>query len=214
MFDHPLSLFLSTNYPPLALVVGAFDLFDAALFTGLIFVDLIGKFSLPDRKLDIIPFSTFEMWVYIHNFTTNPPLLLYLIFEINVCSLIIFSWLMLIRFRIFKSNINVWEWLLGTLLTREMKGTSQGKYDTWWWWSCVYFLVPSYVIIIFYLSLAGYFILLLCFGGNDLSRGVLEHRFSASALLSIELIREHFPRRELSSLPVPKQSYCLISKKL
>ena len=128
-------------------------------------------FLVPDRKLDIIPFSTFEMWVYTHNFTTNPPLILYLIFEINVCSLIIFSWLMLIKFGIFKSNIDVWEWLLGTLLTRAMKGTSQGKYDTWWWRSCIYFLVPSYVIIVFYLSLAGYFILLLCFGGNDFSWG-------------------------------------------
>ena len=105
---------------------------------SLIFIDI---FFVPDQNLDIIPFSTFEMWVYIHNFTTNPPLILYPIFEMNLCSLIIFSWLMLIKFGIFKSNIDVWEWLLGTLLTRAMKGTSQGKYDTWWWRSYVYFLV-------------------------------------------------------------------------
>ena len=96
---------------------------------SLIFIDI---FFVPDQNLDIIPFSTFEMWVYLNNFTTNPPLIFYPIFEMNLCSLIIFSWLMLIKFGIFKSNIDVWEWLLGTLLTRAMKGTSQGKYDTRW----------------------------------------------------------------------------------
>ena len=61
MIDHPLSLFLYINCTPLALVVGALDLFDASLFTGLSFVDFIGKFFVPDQNLDIIPFSTFEM---------------------------------------------------------------------------------------------------------------------------------------------------------
>ena len=83
---------------------------------SLIFIDI---FFVPDQNLDIIHPSTFQMWVYIHNFTTNPPLILYPIFEMNLCSLIIFSWLMLIKFGIFKSNIDILEWLLGTLLTRK-----------------------------------------------------------------------------------------------
>ena len=90
----------------------------------------ISKYFVPDQNLDISHPSFFQMWLYTHNFTTNSPLILYLIFEINLCSLIIFSWLMLIKFVIFESNIDVWEWLLETLLTRAMKVTSQGKYNT------------------------------------------------------------------------------------
>ena len=90
----------------------------------------IGNFFVPDQNFDISHPSFFQMWLYTHNFTTNQPLILYLIFEINLCSLIIFSWLMLIKCVIFESNIDVWEWLLGTLLTRAMKGTSQCKYNT------------------------------------------------------------------------------------
>ena len=39
MIDHPLSLILFANCIPMVLVVGALNLFDASLFTGLIFVD-------------------------------------------------------------------------------------------------------------------------------------------------------------------------------
>ena len=39
---------------PLTLVVDALDIFDAALFTGLILLNVFGNFFVPDQKLDII----------------------------------------------------------------------------------------------------------------------------------------------------------------
>ena len=119
---------LSLYCTPLVLVVGALDLFDASLFTGLIFVDFYWHISRSRSKTWHHSFLDFwDVSIYIHTFTSNPPLIRYPILEMNLCSLIIFSWLMLIKCVIFKSNIVIWEWLLGTMLTRAMKGTSQGK---------------------------------------------------------------------------------------
>ena len=53
--------------------------------------------------------------------------------------MLVFCWFP--RIRVFELSKR----LLGTLLIRAMKGTSQGKFDTWWWRSCIcWFQVTSF----------------------------------------------------------------------
>ena len=67
------SFFSLNNHTPLALVVGSFDLFDASLFTGLIFWISFANFSFPIKNLtSFIPRLFRCEYIFIISQLTHP----------------------------------------------------------------------------------------------------------------------------------------------